>query len=158
MSFLSISQTILWGLSPTVGPTRPGYAYCPCSRKRTSDKCSHFAASTGAKLDRAPALLVFPLFSAATLCSSSNVEDLTMANMALFQIIVNKCYPFVDPKRICQLSVLYPPNWNRPFHLMFVEFAQQKVFNLTLIQYNIKWVFRSFILGPSPHYYTCWQT
>ena len=51
------------------------------------------------------------------------------------KIIVNKCYPFVDLKRICQLSVLSPPNWNRSFHVSFVEFAQQKVFNLPLIQY-----------------------
>lgn len=65
VSLLSISQTILWGLSPTVGRTRPGYAYCPCSRKRTSDKCSHFAASTGvrfARLARAPTLFFFLLF------------------------------------------------------------------------------------------------
>jgi hypothetical protein len=113
VSLLSISQTILWGLSPTVG------------RTRTSDKCSHFAASTGvpfARLALAPPILFFFFLFICALPSSglspffhlhdplvlSSVEELTMANMALFQIIVNKCYPFVDLKRICQLSVFVP--------------------------------------------------
>jgi hypothetical protein len=89
----------------------------------------------------------------------------------ILKIIVNKCYPFVDLKRICQLSVLSPPNWNRSFHVSFVEFAQQKVFNLPLIQYAVptsNWFFLSFIpcpftlvsiisLSKYTYYTCCWR-
>lgn len=86
-----------------------------------------------------------------------SVEELAMASQhgVILKIIVNKCYPFVDLKRICQLSVLSPPNWNRSFHVSFVEFAQQKVFNLPLIQqpsqHQIGFCFLSF----SVHLHLC---
>lgn len=84
------------------------------SRRQASDKCSHFAASTGVPFfgqtccARAPTSLPFSPFSFLIfyryffLSSSQSdplvrcwsVEELTMANMALFQIIVQQVLPF----------------------------------------------------------------